>query len=257
MEVVYFLNTEGSVYITEFAHSLLDRPKSVGPYVRSTYILHYVLNGTCHFDSFEANAGEAFLISKGKLHSFKVEPGYHHVWVAFDGEKATELLQSFGLDPYQHAKLTVADRNFADTLCEAAIASVKTHEDVKVAESWLYAMLSLLSEPKAATATVDSSIITAAKFLEQHYHRRITMQQVADFMHISEKHFCKQFKRQFGVPPQEFLMNIRLEKAKQLLKSTDLRIKEIAGSVGFSSQLNFAAAFKKRFGQSPTAYRTK
>ena len=118
-------------------------------------------------------------------------------------------------------------------------------------------MLSLLSEPKAATETVDSSMITAAKFLEQHYHRRITMQQVADLMHISEKHFCKQFKRQFGVPPQEFLMNIRLEKAKQLLKSTDLRIKEIAGSVGFSSQLNFAAAFKKRFGQSPTAYRTK
>lgn len=257
MEVVYFLNTEGSVYITEFAHSLLDRPKSVGPYVRSTYILHYVLNGTCHFDSFEANAGEAFLISKGKLHSFKVEPGYRHVWAAFDGEKAAELLQSFGLDPYQHAKLTVADRKFADSLCEAAVKSVQTHDNVKVAESWLYAMLSLLSEPKAATETVDSSMITAAKFLEQHYHRRITMQQVADLMHISEKHFCKQFKRQFGVPPQEFLMNIRLEKAKQLLKSTDLRIKEIAGSVGFSSQLNFTAAFKKRFGQSPTAYRTK
>lgn len=80
---------------------------------------------------------------------------------------------------------------------------------------------------------------------------------VADMLHISEKHFCRLFRKQYGIPPQEFLINIRLQKAKQLLKTTDLRVKEVAGSVGYSSQLVFSEIFKKRFGQSPTEYRKK
>lgn len=253
--MVYFLQTDEPVYLVEFGHSELDRTKRVGPYVRSTYILHYVLSGTCHFDGFEANAGDAFLISKNKLHSFWVESGYRHIWMAFDGNGAADLLKSFGISPDEHTLLKVADTEFANAFVENAKAYVLSSSDVKTAKSWLYAMLPLLSSPAVKPQTVRHDVTSAAHILEQHYHRSITMQQVAEMLHISEKHFCKVFKKQYGIPPQEFLINIRMQKAKQLLKTTNLRIKEVAGSVGFSSQLNFSAAFKKRFNQSPTEYR--
>ncbi len=255
MKIAYFLETDSPVFVTEFGFNELNKPKTVGPYVRNTYILHYVLNGTCHFDGFEATAGEAFLISKNRLHYFKVDPGYSHVWATFNGEGAADLLKTFGLDAYSHKRLKVSDRDLADRLCSEYKEKVLSNSDRNTAKSWLYAMLPLLSDPDAQLEKTNPNILRAAQYLEQNCHRKITMQELADVLHVSEKHFCKLFRKQFGIPPQEFLINTRMEKARQLLAATDLKVKEIAGSVGYSSQLVFSQSFKKRYNTSPTAYR--
>ena len=69
------------------------------------------------------------------------------------------------------------------------------------------------------------------------------------------KYLCHRFKQSFSVTPQQYLLSVRMKKAKTLLKSSELKIKEISVSVGYKSQLTFSYAFKNHVGISPSEYR--
>ncbi len=85
-EICFFPADGADWYVTEFGYSAPTTPRTVGPWVRSTYILHYIIEGVCHCDDFDVGAGEAFLISKENLHRFRLTPPYRHYWIAFDGD---------------------------------------------------------------------------------------------------------------------------------------------------------------------------
>lgn len=74
---------------------------------------------------------------------------------------------------------------------------------------------------------------------------------------LSRAHLNRKMKELFGLTPSEFIRNIRLRKACELLKQPDVDISQIAYSVGFSSQPHFSTAFKRFTGISPSEYRTK
>jgi AraC-like DNA-binding protein len=64
-------------------------------------------------------------------------------------------------------------------------------------------------------------------------------------------------KEMAGITPSDFIRNIRLRQACELLKNTDNDVTQIAYSIGFASQTHFSTAFKKFTGMTPTEYRTK
>lgn len=74
---------------------------------------------------------------------------------------------------------------------------------------------------------------------------------------LSRAHLNRKMKELFGLSPSEFIRNVRLRKACELLRQPDVDISQIAYSVGFSSQPHFSTAFKRFTGISPTEYRRK
>lgn len=74
---------------------------------------------------------------------------------------------------------------------------------------------------------------------------------------ISRAHLHRKMKDMIGVSPSDFIRNIRLRKACELLKDTDNDVTQIAYSIGFTSQTHFSTAFKKFMGVSPSEYRAK
>ena len=252
-EICFFPTQDADLYVTEFGFSAPQKPRAVGPWVRSTYILHYVADGVCRFDGFDVRAGEAFLIAKDSLHHFTVSPPYRHFWLAFDGSSAERLLAAFSIPLRQHMRFSVQYSETAEKLLETAFRACMADGGTDaLAKGALLSLLPLLSAPTAVSA---SAVQTAAWFIERHYTRPITMEQVAAAVHWSEKYLCKQFKRQFGVPPQRYLVQIRMQRATALLAQKELRIQEIALSVGYPSALAFSAAFKAYTGVSPSQCR--
>ncbi len=67
--------------------------------------------------------------------------------------------------------------------------------------------------------------------------------------------FRKLFKAQTGFSPHAYVLEMRLNRAKALLRETSLSVEEIGGAVGFSSLAYFSAAFQKRTGVSPSSFR--
>ncbi len=87
------------------------------------------------------------------------------------------------------------------------------------------------------------------------FMREITLEQVAKMVHLSRGYFSQYFKEEMGVTFQEYLQNLRLNFALELIKTSDLSISEICFRTGFNSAAYFSRAFKKHFGNSPRFYR--
>jgi AraC-like DNA-binding protein len=94
-----------------------------------------------------------------------------------------------------------------------------------------------------------------AQYIRNNYQQKISMQYLANAVHISQKYLRQKFHSAYGVSPQQYLIDTRMQAAQKLLCDTNYKIKEIAASVGYTSQLDFSNIFKKKTGVSPKEYR--
>ncbi len=95
------------------------------------------------------------------------------------------------------------------------------------------------------------------KYIEKHLADKLTIEQLADVMHLHPNYFIRHFKSFFGVSPIRFINNMRMDKAKQLLSEGDMSIAQIAKFVGIDDIFYFSKQFKKYNGYAPTEYRHK
>jgi len=93
-------------------------------------------------------------------------------------------------------------------------------------------------------------------YMMEHFDETISAEQLCRHFHVSRSYFFRIFKQNTGVTMNEFLVSIRMTKAKALLQETDLPIIEISGSVGFHDVSHFCNTFKRLFGMTPSIYRT-
>lgn len=101
-------------------------------------------------------------------------------------------------------------------------------------------------------------ILESAKiFIEKNYNTDISLSDISGYVYISTSHFARAFKKYYDISPIQYLLGIRIEKAKTLLEETNLKVGDIASSVGFSAQQRFNDIFKKHLGISPGEYRQK
>ena len=95
-------------------------------------------------------------------------------------------------------------------------------------------------------------------YFEDHYHEKISLDHIAENMYLSPFYISKIFKSETGDTPIRHLINIRLEKAKELLEGgKGGSIQEVAASVGYDDAYHFSKLFKKRYGISPSQAKKK
>lgn len=95
-------------------------------------------------------------------------------------------------------------------------------------------------------------------YFEEHYAEKISLDQVAGDMYLSPFYISKIFKSETGGAPIRYLINIRLEKAKELLEhGWTGSIQEVAEQVGYTDAYHFSKLFKKRYGVSPSQVKGK
>ncbi len=95
----------------------------------------------------------------------------------------------------------------------------------------------------------------AIQFMQKAYDGKVTVKDVAEYLHMSEGHFSRVFRENCRIPPMEYLISCRISQAARLLRETDKKMTEIAMSTGFNSVNYFTGAFHKRMGCSPREYR--
>jgi transcriptional regulator GlxA family with amidase domain len=88
-------------------------------------------------------------------------------------------------------------------------------------------------------------------------HEEWPVPRLARVSGVSEAHFARSFKQAFGVPPHRYLLTRRVERAKALLRETDLSITEIAFQTGWASLGTFGRTFRDITGESPSAVRER
>ena len=95
----------------------------------------------------------------------------------------------------------------------------------------------------------------AKAYINENYHRDISLEEVSRSVDISSYYFSKLFKEETGENFIEYLTAIRIEKAKELLHHREISIKNISIETGYSDPNYFSRIFKKQVGITPTEYR--
>lgn len=114
-----------------------------------------------------------------------------------------------------------------------------------------------LLESRSQIQNVSGMMPKVMDFLELNYARRISQQECADFFHINKDYLSRAFKKYTGIGMAKYLNNIRIRKAQELLRATDLQIQEIADRVGYFDAKYFSRQFKLATGMTPAQFRQK
>ena len=101
----------------------------------------------------------------------------------------------------------------------------------------------------------SDAIRKAMDYMDTHYAEDISLNTVADVVYLNRDYLSRQFKREVGINFSEYLMSLRMKRAKQLLETTGMRISDIALQVGITNMSYFSTVFHKSFGHTPNEVR--
>ena len=104
-------------------------------------------------------------------------------------------------------------------------------------------------------ALLERHMLRARDLVDSRYGEPLDLQALADEAHVSPRHFSRSFRRVFGETPYQYLLSRRLERARHLLRTTEMPVGEICLEVGFASVGSFTTTFTRHVGVSPTTFR--
>jgi len=97
----------------------------------------------------------------------------------------------------------------------------------------------------------------AREFIDHCYDHPLNLDQISEKACFSRYHFLRLFRQAFNKTPHQYLIERRIEKAKELLSSDELRVTDVCFEVGFQSLGSFSSLFHKYVGHAPVIYREK
>jgi two-component system, response regulator YesN len=92
--------------------------------------------------------------------------------------------------------------------------------------------------------------------VQENFNRDVKLQEIYGNFYISREYISRKFKQEFNVNISDYIVNLRMEKAKYFLKNSQLKIFEIANLIGYQDDKYFRKVFKKVLGITPNEYRT-
>ncbi|HJA94757.1 MAG TPA: AraC family transcriptional regulator [Candidatus Eisenbergiella merdipullorum] len=104
---------------------------------------------------------------------------------------------------------------------------------------------------------IPDEIVSAIRYINRHYSEPVSLEKAASRAHMSRYHFCRVFHGATGATFLEYLYNVRLSKAHQLLLDSELPLNEIASRCGFSSTAHLTRIFKNKYGMPPREFRKR
>ncbi|WP_422656886.1 helix-turn-helix domain-containing protein [Paenibacillus sp. EC2-1] len=93
------------------------------------------------------------------------------------------------------------------------------------------------------------------QLFQANVHRNVSLQEMSQFVHLSPNYLCRLFKRETGMPPQQFFLQMKMEEAMKQMLYTDLPIYLVADHLGFENATYFTRLFRAKTGVSPSEYR--
>ncbi|WP_017473020.1 response regulator transcription factor [Amphibacillus jilinensis] len=103
----------------------------------------------------------------------------------------------------------------------------------------------------------NGDIYKVKRYIHKHFTEPLTLKKIANQFYMNPVYLGQLFKKTYGVYFKDYLLKVRIDKAKQILRQTDLRIYEVAEEVGFGSPDYFVTQFEKMEGRTPSKYRQK
>ena len=247
----YYFNIEKGRVLNEY--QLLYNPEGEGVFE------------SAHCPQTKIKAGDMFLLFPGEWHTYHPNPrvGWKSHWIGFKGRNMDDRVKAGFLTPekpiyhvgYSAIIKGLYRRAFAAAREEAAYSQ---QEMAGLVNHLIGKMYSLERNIELSRNQQQVDMIDKARWrIRESLESETTIQGIAEELGVSYSNFRKLFKEYTGLSPSTYQQELRLLRAKELLSTTDLSIKEIAYRLNFESPDYFSAKFKAKMGIKPSEVKTK
>ncbi|WEK55053.1 MAG: response regulator [Candidatus Cohnella colombiensis] len=122
--------------------------------------------------------------------------------------------------------------------------------------AWLIQFMNdaVVKAEKISKNSKKTEIIDAQKYVQIHLDRKITLEEVADLLHLNPSYFSRLYKKETGENFIEFVTRLKMEKAKELIVDSDRTVEKVALMLGYDNKSYFVKLFKQHFGVSPSRF---
>lgn len=238
--------------------------------VLDEFQLIYIVKGEGIFESASnrkriIKEGAVLFLFPGEWHRFKpnLKTGWDEYWVGFKGPIMDHLLNK-NFFSRRKAILPIGVHEGIINLMLEVIEKTKSEKTgyqplvAGIVMHLLGQIHTLIKQKHFNKKDISEAVIHKARIiLRNHIDRDISIESVAEELNVSYAWLRKSFKDYSNIAPHQYLLQLRIEKAKLLLADPSLQIKEIALSLSFSSTFYFSKLFKEKTGCSPAEYRKK
>jgi len=208
-------------------------------------------------------AGQAFLAFPNHITYYQADEAdpWTYSWVGFKGEQVDSILSRTALSPER--PVFPMDMQIMPKLYDLlnAASQYESNRDLRLSAllfDFLATVVELAPTSKSMNEnrrTRDEYIHRCLEFLHTYYGENISVRQLATMLGLDRRYLSVIFKEATGLPPQQYLLAYRMERACELLKKRIYTIGEVARSVGYKDALLFSRMFKKLKGVSPKQFR--
>lgn len=184
-------------------------------------------------------------------------------WLHFTGEKSHLFKSLFNKvtyidetsDPRHQDRLKLFEEIFQN------LEMGYSKENLEYASLCLWhfiASFKFISQYREINKLKNTDIIQAAiTFMQENLEKKLTLEDMANHVGYSPSHFGLIFREKTGQTPLNYFMQLKMQRACQMLAFTDIKIKEITAMLGFYDQYHFSKTFFKQLGETPTQYRKR
>ena len=244
----YFFTWDKGRILNEWQFILVEKGRGIAEFRQSRY---------------SVNEGSLILIAPGGWHRYRPlkSTGWTTLWIGFGGDLAGRLVKGAGLSldgdvldvSYMHHFHKLLSETVSDVIDNGKDNPYSIAAKVPLLIATIIEELNINTKAPSHTELVNK----AQSFIVEHATGIIDYEHLASTLGIPYRTFRHIFAKETGSSPHQYQLEIRLARAKNLLRSTDMPIADIAETLGFNSTWYFAHFFQKRCRTSAAAYRKK
>jgi AraC-like DNA-binding protein len=239
-----------------------------GRILHDEYQIIYITGGEGVFESastgmVSVGEGTVLLLFPNEWHRFKPDKdkGWNEYWVGFHGVIADNLIRADFFHPREAALSIGMKEDILQSILEI-LGQTKTEESgyqPRIAGGVLHLLgkiHSLRRQQYFGGETYMETIVNKGRFLiRENFDSPLSIEEIAAKLNVGYSWFRKVFSKYTGMSPGQYLIQLKIDKARQLLIQTKMSIKEISFELNFSSGAYFSTLFKEKTGMSPENYR--
>ncbi|MGT2636910.1 AraC family transcriptional regulator [Streptococcus ratti] len=228
---------------------------------RDYHLITFISKGKGTFEIedkvYELKENQLFIIPAGYWFRYTADAAipWRYFWIGFLGIKSNFIYQAAEKHQFVY---DCEDAGHYESMIAAILdSSGDSFSSFLKINGLMYGLLGDLTEEIGIlNQSSNQQLSTLARhYMDLHYHDQILMSDVADFVGVHPNYLANVFKKETGISPKQYLSNLRIKKAKELLLETKDSVSLISQSVGFTDSLSFSKFFKKETGGSPLQYR--
>lgn len=246
-------------------HDVQNQGYYTKPHWHEHVELIYILEGEAIFSLNQvevcAHKGDFIVANSNDLHSiYCTGKRLRDMVIIFEMDKISKTLAGKNalFQSYIRDDETIA--GYIDSLCEEF--TEKKSESRLMCKGLVYMLIAHMTRYHAVALLEEKNMVKRAKkmerinvvldYMDKHYANSISNTELAQLIHVSENHFYYLFKEIVGVAPHQYMNELRLKKAMNLLINGDYTLTEVAAQTGFTDYNNFGRKFKEYYGYPPS-----